>query len=231
MRREGKQDLRDSPRYTPQEAAHHLSLPVSTVRAWSTGQRMHAEGKTRIFRPLIVPSQKAPLSLSFWNVVELYVLRSLRRTHELPMPKVRTALRYTAEQLGAKRPLIDATFYTDGYRLLVEQLSTLIDTADGQTVLRDVLVDSLRRVERGTDGRVVRLYPWLNEPGEARGVEIDPERAFGRLVLAGTGIPTQAIAQRFGAGEDINDLAHDYELNLDQIQQALRWEQCAPRAA
>jgi uncharacterized protein (DUF433 family) len=97
--------------------------------------------------------------------------------------------------------------------------------------MRAILVDSLRRVDRGTDGRVVRFYPWLNEPTEVKAVEIDPDRAFGRLVLTGTGIPTQAIAEGFGEGDDINDLARDYELDPAQIQQALRWEQRAARAA
>jgi hypothetical protein len=171
MAHDSRQDRRDLPRYTPQEAAHHLSLPVSTVRAWSLGQRNQVDGETRLFQPLITPPQKAPLSLSFWNLVELYILRSLRRTHELPMPKVRTALRYTGEKLGVRRPLIEATFYTDGFKLLVERLSALVDTSDRQTVMRAVLVDSLRRVDRGTDGRVVRFYPWLNEPNEVKAVE------------------------------------------------------------
>lgn len=114
------------------------------------------------------------------------MLRSLRRTHDFPMPKARAALRFTGEKLGARRPLIEETFYSDGVNLLVERLASVIDTAGGQTVMRGVLADSLRRVERGTDGRVVRFYPWLNEPTEVRAVEIDPDRAFGRLVLVGT---------------------------------------------
>ncbi len=147
------------------------------------------------------------------------------------MPQVRAALRFTGEKLGARRPLIEETFYSDGVNLLVERLSALIDTSDGQRLMRGVLVDSLRRVERGTDGRVVRFYPWLNEPNEVRAVEIDPDRAFGRLVLAGTGIPTQAIAERFEEGDDIDVLARDFELDVAKVQQALRWEQRAARAA
>jgi hypothetical protein len=149
MTREPKLDRRDLPRYTPQEASHHLSLLVSTVRAWSVGQHGRPRDKPRFFHPLISPAQKAPLSLSFWNLVELYALRCLRRTHDFPMPQVRAALRFTGEKLGACRPLIEETFYSDGVNLLVERLSSLIDTSDGQTVMRGVLVDSLRRVERG----------------------------------------------------------------------------------
>jgi uncharacterized protein (DUF433 family) len=147
------------------------------------------------------------------------------------MPKVRAALRFTGEKLGARRPLIEETFYSNGVNLLVERLASLIDTSDGQTVMRGVLVDSLRRVERSTDGRVVRFYPWLNEPTEVRAVEIDPDRAFGRLVLVGTGIPTQAIAERFAEGDDIEVLARDFELDVAKVQQALRWEQRTARAA
>jgi uncharacterized protein (DUF433 family) len=77
---------------------------------------------------------------------------------------------------------------------------------------------------------MVRFYPWLNEPNEVRAVEIDPTRAFGRLVLAGTGIPTQAIAERFEEGDDIDVLARDFELDVAKVQQALRWEQRAARA-
>src|SRR5271154_3550616 len=109
LAREPKLDRRDLARYTPQEAAHHISLPASTVRAWSVGQRGRQHDKVRFFRPLIAPAQKAPLSLSFWNLVELYVLRSLRRSHDFPMPKVRAALRFTGEKLRARRPLIEET--------------------------------------------------------------------------------------------------------------------------
>jgi uncharacterized protein (DUF433 family) len=232
MGRNVKHDTRGTPRYTPREAAHHLSVPSATVRAWSVGYLYHgADGDSRRFQPLITPAAKAPLTLSFWNMVELYVLASLRRRYAVPMPKVRAALRYTARELGAERPLLEGTFYTDGVELFVEKYATLINASDGQTAMRDVLKHSLKRVERGTDGRALRLYPWLLEPNEPRFVELDPERSFGRLVLAGTGVPTEIIAERFGAGDSISVLAADYRMPPDRIEQALRWEQCAPRAA
>ena len=232
MVQESKSDRRDVPRYTPQEAAHHLSMPPATVRAWSVGYRYGASGKeARRFQPLITPATKSPLALSFWNLVELYVLASLRRRYEVPMPKVRSALRYTARELGAQRPLIEETFYTDGIDIFVEKFSTLIDATDGQKVMKSVLAHSLKRVDRGTDGRVLRLYPWLLDPEEPRTFEVDPDRSFGRLVLAGTGIPTEIIAERFRAGESIDSLATDFGMKQDRIEQALRWEQRAPSAA
>src|SRR5258706_12527443 len=106
MVHEPKSDRRDAPRYTSQEAAHHLSMPPATVRAWSVGYRYGAGGKeARRFQPLITPATKSPLALSFWNLVELYALASLRRRDEVPRPKARSALRYAALEFGAHRPL------------------------------------------------------------------------------------------------------------------------------
>jgi uncharacterized protein (DUF433 family) len=232
MARGQVQDSRNAPRYTPREVAHHLAVPVATVRAWSVGSSYGQDkGRVQRFHPLIVPAAKAPLTLSFANMTELYVLTSLRRRHNVPMREVRAALRYTGRELGVERPLLEQTFYTDGVELFVERYSALIKASDGQATMREVLKASLKRVERGDDGRVLRLYPWLVEPDEPQFVELDPERAFGRLVLAGTGVPVEAIAERFGAGESIGELARDYRMNADQIEQALRWEQCSPRAA
>jgi uncharacterized protein (DUF433 family) len=50
-------------------------------------------------------------------------------------------------------------------------------------------------------------------------------------VLAGTGIPTEIIAERFRPGESIDSLAMDFGMKKDRIEQALRWEQRAPSAA
>jgi len=53
---------------------------------------------------------------------------------------------------------------------------------------------------------------------------IDPRVAFGRPVIAGSGIPTAEVAERFNAGESINDLARDYERAPADIEEAIRCE-------
>jgi uncharacterized protein (DUF433 family) len=53
---------------------------------------------------------------------------------------------------------------------------------------------------------------------------IDPYIAFGRPVLTGTGIPTAVIADRYKAGESIDELANDYEQDRFRIEEAIRCE-------
>jgi uncharacterized protein (DUF433 family) len=53
---------------------------------------------------------------------------------------------------------------------------------------------------------------------------IDPRIAFGRPVLVGTGIPTAVVAERYKAGESVDDLAGDYGRDRLEIEEALRCE-------
>jgi uncharacterized protein (DUF433 family) len=179
--------------------------------------------------PLVTPAQRKPLMLSFWNLVELYVLATIRRRHDVSMPKVRRALNYVRKEANIDRPLVDQDFLTDGADLFVERYGTLINASQsGQQAMRAVLRKSLERIERDSDGLALRIFPWLRDPvAEPRAVEIDPFRAGGRLVLAGTAIPTEAIAERFRGGETLTALAEDYDLSAELIETALRWEQCA----
>lgn len=59
---------------------------------------------------------------------------------------------------------------------------------------------------------------------EPRSIVIDPRVAFGRPVLAGTGIPTALVAERYKAGETMEDLAKDYERDRVDIEEAVRCE-------
>ncbi len=56
---------------------------------------------------------------------------------------------------------------------------------------------------------------------------IDPRVTFDRPVLAGTGIPTAVLADRYKAGESMGDLADDYECERDLIEEAIRCELAA----
>lgn len=147
------------------------------------------------------------------------------------MPQVRRALTYVETQLHVKRPLITERFRTNGIDLFVERYSSLLSASDGGQLIEPALLrEVVRRIDVDPQGLALRVSPWIDSPKEDRAVEIDPERAFGRLVVAGTGIPTESIAERFRAGDSIHDLADDFKLRPEQIEAALRWEQRASAA-
>jgi uncharacterized protein (DUF433 family) len=140
---------------------------------------------------------------------------------------VRKATDYLKKQLGSEHPLAEQRFVTDKVDLFVEMFGRLVNISqEGQLAMKDLIESHLRRVERDTSGLPVRLYPFTRErkPEEPRIIVIDPNMSFGRPALAGTGIATAIIAQRYKAGESIEELAEDYGRSKSDIEEAIRCE-------
>jgi uncharacterized protein (DUF433 family) len=181
----------------------------------------------RLFRPIIrLPESDQP-NLSFVNLIEAHVLEAIRREHEISLRKVRDAISFLARHFGSTHPLADHQFETDGLDLFVDRAGLLINlTQQGQLALRQLVHAYLKRIERDVQGLPIRLYPFTRkrELDEPRSIVIDPFVSFGRPVLAGTGIATAIVAERFKAGEAIEDLATDYARSVLEIQEAIRCE-------
>ena len=101
--------------------------------------------------------------------------------------------------------------------------------------MREVLDAHLRRIERDAAGVAASLYLFTrggtHTANEPRMVVVDPRIHFGRPVLAGTGIPTAVIAERFDAGESVDDLVADYGRSAPEIEEAIRCERAVREAA
>ena len=223
---------RQVPAYGISEAAHYLQLPTATLRSWVRGRRYPlAGGSTGFFRPVIVlPDPKQSL-LSFINLVEAHALDAIRRTHGIELRKVRTAIQYLREYLGVKHPLAYRQMLTDGCDLFVKRYAELINVSqEGQLGMADILMAYLRRVEWDETGLALRLYPFTRkkELDEPKFIVIDPYVSFGKPVLVGTGVPTSVVAERYKAGESVDELADDYGLGRTSVEEAIR---CELRAA
>ena len=213
----------DLPAYTISEVAHYLSIPISTVRYWSAG----GGG----YEPLIRVPASAPVLLSFLNLTELHILAAIRRKFVVPMPKVRQAIEYLEKmaknQFEKQHPLIDNLLKTDCFDLFVDQFESLISVSQyGQSAIREIVGAALHRIEFNPTGVPVKLYPYtrpdiLSAPVM---IVIDPYLSAGRPIIAGTGITTSTIAERYKAGESVNELARDYERDHEEIEEAIRCE-------
>ena len=123
--------------------------------------------------------------------------------------------------------MAEQRFETDGLDLFIEKFDQLINvTQSGQIALREFLKAHLHRVEHEPTGTAVKLYPFTRkrDPREPKVVVIDPHISYGRPVLVGTGIPTAVVAERYKAGESIDELAEDYGRSRNEIEEAIRCE-------
>lgn len=217
----GKQDPRELPAYSITEAARYLRLREATLRSWVVDRPYPTAAAV-----IRLPDDGRPV-LSFMNMVEAHVLGAIRRRENISLRRVRSAVTFLEQHYHSRHPLAEYQFETDGLDLFIENAGLLINLSQqAQLAMRQIVAAYLRRVERDIQGLPIRLYPFTRkrEPDEPRAVVIDPCVSFGRAVLAGTGIVTAVLAERFKAGESVEELARDYGRTALDIQEALRCE-------
>ena len=225
-----KSDIRNQPAYSVAEAARYLKVAPATLRSWVAGRPYPKGDGTAHSSRLIKPAKSPPPTLSFWNLIEAHVLRSLRTDHGVSMDHLRRAITYAQNSLKIDRLLLSPELRTDAGKLLLERYGQLIElSASGQIAMRHTFNEHLDRVEWDEWKFPVRLYPFAagGTSSAARPITIAANVAFGRPVLAQGGISTHTIAERIDAGESITDLAEDYDLNPAQIEEAVLYERAA----
>jgi uncharacterized protein (DUF433 family) len=205
------------PAYRVADAARYLGMPAVTVGAWVKGRKYKTKEGNQFSEPLILcPSSSSLLSLT--NLVEVHVLRIIRKVHGVKLDRVRNALDYLEQQLDVSHPLATVRFKTDGVDLFVESINRLVNASrSGELAMRSALEGLLTQVEYN-HVEAIRFYPVANV------IEIDPTVSFGQPMVVGTGIPTSAIASLYNAGDEIENIAEEYNCNIDQIRSAIEFE-------
>ncbi|WP_013323193.1 DUF433 domain-containing protein [Gloeothece verrucosa] len=230
----GGKDPRDMPNYSIGDAARYLRIPQATIRSWTVGRYYPTTEGSKFFQPLISIPKNKPRLLSFTNLIEVHVLRAIRTEHEILLDKVRSALDFIDEQFKIPHPLAQERFRTDGVDLFIEKYGSLINASTKEMIELEKSLDThLKRIETDEKGLGIKLYPFTRSPEEdnPRILVFDPRIAFGRLVIDGTGIPTSNLAERYRAGDSIEDLAYDYDCDSRSIKEAIDYELQLPAAA
>jgi hypothetical protein len=114
-----------------------LRLPAATLRSWLLGRHYPTVEGSAQFRPLIKPALRQPPLLSFSNLIEAHVLRSLRTENGVPVKALRNALHYAEKKLGIDRLLLRPELCTEAGRVFLDRYGKLVElTASGQFALR-----------------------------------------------------------------------------------------------
>lgn len=217
------------PVYSVRQAAHLTGLPVATVVEW------------RKIRPAAAaPPPEKPeggVSLSFLDLVELHLLAAIRHHRRVPVAKVQPALAYLREQLHQGRlptqhPPTAEAFAEVLARCLPDETGPGAANARHRVLSREVLQVYWERVVRAADGFPLRLFPLYQRSGpgpeavraQPALISVDPTIAFGRPVLAGANVPVDVVVSRYQAGDSVHELAHDFRVPAQAIEEAIRYE-------
>jgi uncharacterized protein (DUF433 family) len=100
----------------------------------------------------------------------------------------------------------------------------LIDLVKRQKVFEHVIRPELYAgIQFGSDGLATRWYPIKN----SEKIVLDPSIAFGKPILTDFGIRTDIIAAAFAVEKDKKAVAAQYDISVDAVNAALRYERLA----
>lgn len=220
------------PLYTVSDAARYAHVARSTLKNWAEGY--HAGRKS--YPPLLVLPEKQPFdqtALSFENLIEAALIGHWRR-RGIPLQRVRRAHSLAVEELG-EHPFARNRIYLDGIDLFVEadrategeggRVFTVLTQA-GQRALGSIVADYLQFI----DWQTGEGYAYQYRPPEGHNVvKLNPQIEFGLPNIHR--VRTETILQRFLAQESVDEIANDFDLAENEVEQALRYEWALPKAA
>jgi len=214
-------DPRYVPFYTATDIARLVRVNPVTLAYWS-------KPISRLNQALVnrVDPSGSRSPFSFMNMIEAYVMASLRSIHGMKMSNIRRGVKWLKDHYPEQPyPLATLKVITDGLELFVEDTGLIISaTRKGQIAIRPVISPYLQRIEWAKDGLPKAFYPFTSDVKGPSLVTIDPSIQFGQPIIRHTRVKTEIIASRFEAGESIADLSRDYDIDSSAIEEALRCE-------
>ncbi|KAA9107929.1 DUF433 domain-containing protein [Microbacterium rhizomatis] len=214
--------LLDRAIYSYSDVDRLVGLHSGTARRWLEGYARSG----RFYDPVLREGPTGSEVVTWGEMVEARLLAEFR-SHQVPIQRLRPAVVRLREEFG-RYPLAHARPFLDveGRELVravqeevgVDGSLRLVVVRNGQTLLAEATQRFNDTVRYDDSGVVARLTPIARTPE----VVMDPLRTFGQPAVRN--VRTDTIAEAFRAGTSREELADLYELSLDQVDAAIRFE-------
>jgi uncharacterized protein (DUF433 family) len=212
--------------YEESLAAQVLRVPQSTLHYWLEG----GSQRGRTYEPVLRPHATGSKNVTWGELVEARYLRAYRRTLGVQLSSLRAFIIALRDELAVPYPLAHAKPWVGpGRHLFVSaqqkaglpaELWVCYEPPTGRALLTHPAESFLERVEfdDNENGVVIRLRP----AGKDSHIVIDPEVRFGAPTVRG--IPTDGLAELVGAGDSVESVASDFDLDIDDVIAAVSYE-------
>jgi uncharacterized protein (DUF433 family) len=211
--------------YSIRQAAGLVGVPAARLRGWVTGY--HDMKGT----PLI-ESELSPLShrvaITFVNLIEARFIDAFSK-YGIKVRSIRSMADEAKRFLRHPHPFAtEMIFQTDGKKIFIQAAEQtgdpkLYDLKGKNWGIYHVLSRELQKgVRYSSAGLAASWYP---KKEIAPRVVVNPKVAFGQPTLQESGVPTAALIEAFTAeGEDYKSVARWFDLPVDQVKEAVRFE-------
>lgn len=221
----GGQDPRDLARYSYFEAARATGVPATTIASWVRTKSVRTVDRG-FFRPVI--ERPGDARLSFYNLIEVHVLRSLRTIHSVRLEQVRRAAEVAESEYHIQKLLLSEQLRFAAGHLFLERYGEIVQLSPvEQLVMKEVFETYMSRIE--FEGGVPSDFSPLERLTQTgrKLILVSPFVSFGRPVVRRLGITTHTIAERINAGDSESEVREDFGLLPAELKEALAYESAA----
>ena len=216
----------DTELYDISVASLYLDVPVATLQWWLDGDTRSGT----VYAPVIRKEPTGSRTLTWGEFVEAWYVRQYRREHKVHLAHLRSLIGGLRDELGVEYPLAYSTPLVGPGRKLVQQVQDaagvpqdlwiVVAGNKGQLALTPTMTEFYERVEFDVSGE--KAARAIRPRGHGTNVLIQPDQAFGAPHV--NGIRTESLVELVDAGEDIEDVAADFDLDINLLKEALSYE-------
>lgn len=216
--------------YTFQEASKFTNASAQDLRRWLNGHSYKVQGLDARVRSS--PLWKTELAdsevegISFHDLLEVRFVQAFRK-HGVSLQTIRIASEHARAMFNHPYPFTCRRFQTDGKTIFATALEEsgeeqLLDLPKKQFAFAKIIEPSLHRgIEFGRDELASHWYPLPR----SKAVVLDPTIAFGKPIVTNGSVRTSILYDAFKAEQDKQLVAKLYEVPLNAVDAAIRFEE------
>ena len=209
--------------YLPTEAASYLRSAFRQSRRPPTSRRIHWWITTGLIARHLAEIGGRERVIDFADLISCQAIASFRAAG-ISLQKVRKAEQYFRELYDVDKPFARRAFWYSSRDIFAKLEGVLVaGTRAGQLTLDGLSdwVDHLRvNISFADEDDLAPANEWK----PATRISLRPNVQFGQPCLAGTRIPTQSLWSYVTAGDPIQEVAAAYNLKVEDVDQAVAWE-------
>jgi uncharacterized protein (DUF433 family) len=208
--------------YSVAEASRYARMPVATLQRWFFGDRVREP-----MRSSGIESGERK-RITFIDFIEALAIRALRTDHNVPLQKIREAIRNARDEYQIQHPFAHKDHRTVliGRDLHIffkddpEHPVGLTGRDFRQKSMRPCIEAYMRDLEYGPDG-LARLYRAYRHAGHD--VVMNPKLHFGEPFVETSGYTAETLWRAAVAEGSIERAAELYEVPVEAVESAYRY--------
>ena len=208
------------PAYSVQEAAYLAGTTRETVTRWCLGYSSRGH---RL--PAVIKGKQPWKPLSYLELVEVAFAATCRNLG-MTLQRIRKAHDYLAKNFQEDYPFAAFKLTVNGAHILKdlqeiegESIPLIVADEHGQLGWSPMVADRIDQFVWEFDVAM----PWFPR-GKSMRIMLDPRISFGAPTVADTGISTWTFRERYEAGETIDEIIDDFQVQRADVLLALEFE-------